>query len=145
MNEMASTGLAPATVMGAVTLDVADLDGMTRFYRDVITLQVLCTLGERLRLSAAPERPTLAPYVPLSVACACARRQKVGHARPPGCWGQVVSRTTSSVGMISARSAGAVPASTWISSDAIVSPICSSGWRIVVSCGSRSVATGESS
>lgn len=33
--------LAPATKMGAVTLFVGDLDAMTRFYRDVITLQVV--------------------------------------------------------------------------------------------------------
>jgi catechol 2,3-dioxygenase len=33
--------LAAATSMGAVTLLVGDLDGMTAFYRDVITLQVL--------------------------------------------------------------------------------------------------------
>ncbi|MGC5172347.1 VOC family protein [Microbacterium sp. DT81.1] len=33
--------LADATAMGAVTLLVADLDGMTRFYRDVVTLRVL--------------------------------------------------------------------------------------------------------
>jgi catechol 2,3-dioxygenase len=33
--------LAPATAMGAVTLLVGDLDAMTRFYRDVVTLQVI--------------------------------------------------------------------------------------------------------
>ena len=33
--------LAADTAMGPVTLDVADLAGMTAFYRDVITLQVL--------------------------------------------------------------------------------------------------------
>ena len=33
--------LAPDTTMGAVTLDVADLDGMTRYYRDAIGLDVL--------------------------------------------------------------------------------------------------------
>ena len=33
--------LAPDTTMGAVTLRVADLDGMTAFYRDAVTLAVL--------------------------------------------------------------------------------------------------------
>lgn len=33
--------LAPDTTMGAVTLDVADLDTMTRFYRDAVGLDVL--------------------------------------------------------------------------------------------------------
>jgi catechol 2,3-dioxygenase len=37
--------LADATAMGAVTLLVGDLDGMTRYYRDVVTLQVLAEAG----------------------------------------------------------------------------------------------------
>jgi catechol 2,3-dioxygenase len=37
--------LAADTAMGPVTLDVADLAGMTAFYRDVITLQVLSEDG----------------------------------------------------------------------------------------------------
>ncbi|GAA1179224.1 VOC family protein [Ornithinimicrobium humiphilum] len=37
--------LAADTAMGPVTLDVADLAGMTAFYRDVITLQVLSEEG----------------------------------------------------------------------------------------------------
>lgn len=37
--------LAADTAMGPVTLDVADLAGMTAFYRDVITLQVLAEEG----------------------------------------------------------------------------------------------------
>ncbi|MCO7203035.1 VOC family protein [Microbacterium sp. CnD16-F] len=39
--------------MGAVTLLVADLDGMTRFYRDVITLQVLDAEGDTVTLGRA--------------------------------------------------------------------------------------------
>ncbi|MGL3149196.1 VOC family protein [Microbacterium sp. A82] len=35
--------LAAATSMGAVTLFVGDLDAMTAFYRDIVTLQVLST------------------------------------------------------------------------------------------------------
>ena len=37
--------LAADTAMGAVTLRVADLDGMTRYYRDAIALQVLSADG----------------------------------------------------------------------------------------------------
>ncbi len=45
-----SSGLAPATTMGAVTLLVGDLDAMTRYYRDVVTLQVLGAEGETVTL-----------------------------------------------------------------------------------------------
>ena len=37
--------LAADTAMGPVTLDVADLDGMTAYYRDAVTLQVLSEEG----------------------------------------------------------------------------------------------------
>ena len=39
--------------MGAVTLLVGDLDGMTRFYRDVVTLQVLAADGDTVTLGRA--------------------------------------------------------------------------------------------
>lgn len=42
--------LAAATSMGAVTLLVADLDAMTTFYRDVITLQVQDAAGDAVTL-----------------------------------------------------------------------------------------------
>ncbi|WP_300268762.1 VOC family protein [Microbacterium sp.] len=45
--------LAAATTMGAVTLFVADLDAMTAFYRDVITLQVLSAEGDSVVLGRA--------------------------------------------------------------------------------------------
>lgn len=45
--------LAAATRMGAVTLLVADLDAMTMFYRDVITLQVQQTGGDTVVLGRA--------------------------------------------------------------------------------------------
>lgn len=45
--------LAPATAMGAVTLLVGDLDAMTRFYRDVVTLQVLDAEGDTVTLGRA--------------------------------------------------------------------------------------------
>ncbi|GAA4770107.1 VOC family protein [Microbacterium gilvum] len=47
---MTAPTLAPDTAMGAVTLRVGDLDDMTRFYRDVITLQVLSADGDRVVL-----------------------------------------------------------------------------------------------
>lgn len=46
----ASPRLASATAMGAVTLLVGDLDGMTAFYRDVITLQPLAADGDEVVL-----------------------------------------------------------------------------------------------
>ncbi len=39
--------------MGAVTLLVGDLDGMTRYYRDVVTLEVLSAEGETVTLGRA--------------------------------------------------------------------------------------------
>ena len=38
------------TAMGAVTLLVGDLDGMTRYYRDVVTLEVLSADGDTVTL-----------------------------------------------------------------------------------------------
>lgn len=49
----ASTPLAPATTMGAVTLLVGDLDAQTAFYRDVLTLQVLDAAGDTVTLGRA--------------------------------------------------------------------------------------------
>lgn len=45
--------LAADTRMGAVTLLVGDLDLMTRFYRDVVTLQVLGAEGDTVTLGRA--------------------------------------------------------------------------------------------
>ena len=45
--------LAADTAMGAVTLLVGDLDGITAFYRDVITLQVLAAGGDKVVLGRA--------------------------------------------------------------------------------------------
>ena len=54
MNEIAHPDrLAADTSMGAVTLLVGDLDGMTAFYRDVITLQVLGADGDEVVLGRA--------------------------------------------------------------------------------------------
>ncbi|TPW78170.1 VOC family protein [Schumannella soli] len=36
--------------MGAVTLDVADLDGMTAYYRDAVGLDVISAVGDRVEL-----------------------------------------------------------------------------------------------
>ncbi|MHC2998306.1 VOC family protein [Microbacterium sp. HJ5] len=45
--------LAADTSMGAVTLLVGDLDAMTAYYRDVVTLQVLAAEGETATLGRA--------------------------------------------------------------------------------------------
>lgn len=45
--------LAADTAMGPVTLLVADLDAMTRFYRDIVTLQVLGADGDTVTLGRA--------------------------------------------------------------------------------------------
>jgi catechol 2,3-dioxygenase len=45
--------LAAATAMGAVTLLVGDLDGMTAFYRDVVTLQLHSAEGDTVTLGRA--------------------------------------------------------------------------------------------
>lgn len=45
--------LAADTAMGPVTLLVADLDGMARYYRDAITLQVLSAEGDTVTLGRA--------------------------------------------------------------------------------------------
>ncbi|UJP09851.1 VOC family protein [Microbacterium sp. KUDC0406] len=45
--------LADATSMGAVTLLVGDLDAMTRYYRDVVTLQVLAAERDAVTLGRA--------------------------------------------------------------------------------------------
>ncbi|MDQ4215626.1 VOC family protein [Microbacterium capsulatum] len=42
--------LAADTAMGAVTLFVADLDAMTAYYRDAVTLRVLSAEGDRVTL-----------------------------------------------------------------------------------------------
>ena len=55
MNEKspASARLSAATEMGAVTLLVGDLDAMTAYYRDVITLQVQAAAGDTVTLGRA--------------------------------------------------------------------------------------------
>ena len=45
--------LAAGTSMGAVTLLVGDLDGMTRYYRDVVTLEVISADGDTVTLGRA--------------------------------------------------------------------------------------------
>ncbi|MET0296876.1 MAG: VOC family protein [Microbacterium sp.] len=49
----ASDRLAADTAMGAVTLLVGDLDGMTAYYRDVVTLQVLSADADTVTLGRA--------------------------------------------------------------------------------------------
>ncbi len=45
--------IAADTSMGAVTLLVGDLDAMTRYYRDVVTLEVLAAEGDTVTLGRA--------------------------------------------------------------------------------------------
>ena len=42
--------LAADTAMGAVTLNVADLDGMTAYYRDAVGLDVIVAENSRVAL-----------------------------------------------------------------------------------------------
>ena len=53
---MSTDLLAPTTRMGAVTLRVADLDAMTDYYRDAVTLTVLEASGEEVVLGRGAER-----------------------------------------------------------------------------------------
>ena len=48
--------LAPDTGMGAVTLRVADLDAITDYYRDAVTLSVLAADGDRTVLGRLAHR-----------------------------------------------------------------------------------------
>ncbi len=48
-----STTIADDTAMGPVTLHVRDLDGMTAYYRDVITLEVQSAVGDTVTLGRA--------------------------------------------------------------------------------------------
>lgn len=50
MNEILPSRLAADTAMGAVTLLVGNLDGMTAFYRDVVTLDVITAEGDTVTL-----------------------------------------------------------------------------------------------
>lgn len=50
---LTDTRLAADTAMGAVTLDVADLEAMTRYYRDAVTLDVLSSDGPAVTLGRA--------------------------------------------------------------------------------------------
>jgi len=53
MRAVSTDLLAADTRMGAVTLFVGDLDAMTRYYRDVVTLQVLASEGDTVTLGRA--------------------------------------------------------------------------------------------
>lgn len=56
--------IAAATSMGTVTLLVADLDAMTAFYRDVITLEVLRAEGDTVALGRAGRELVLLQHSP---------------------------------------------------------------------------------
>ena len=52
---MSTNLLAGDTRMGAVTLRVADLDTMTAYYRDAVTLSVLAASGDEVVLGRGAE------------------------------------------------------------------------------------------
>ncbi|USQ81775.1 VOC family protein [Ornithinimicrobium faecis] len=56
--------LAADTSMGAVTLDVADLDVMTAYYRDAIALQVLSSEGSQVTLGRGTEPVVILRHSP---------------------------------------------------------------------------------
>ncbi|WP_225221561.1 VOC family protein [Microbacterium gallinarum] len=56
--------LAADTSMGAVTLLVGDLDAMTAYYRDVVTLQVLAAEGDTVTLGRAGRPIVVLRYEP---------------------------------------------------------------------------------
>jgi catechol 2,3-dioxygenase len=61
-----STGelLAADTAMGAVTLNVADLDGMTAYYRDAVGLTVLAADGPRVTLGRGTRPVVVLEHAP---------------------------------------------------------------------------------
>jgi catechol 2,3-dioxygenase len=59
-----STLLADDTAMGAVTLNVADLDGMTAYYRDAVGLTVLSADGPRVVLGRGSRAVVVLEYSP---------------------------------------------------------------------------------
>ncbi len=68
MNEkVAASGdkLATDTSMGAVTLLVGDLDAMTRYYRDVVTLEVISAEGDTVTLGRAGRPIVVLTHEPL--------------------------------------------------------------------------------
>ena len=70
MNEMAAASavsrdrLAADTAMGPVTLLVSDLDAMTRYYRDAVTLEVLSADGDGVALGRAGRRIVVLRHAP---------------------------------------------------------------------------------
>ncbi len=64
VNGMGGTRLAADTAMGAVTLLVGDLDGMTTYYRDVVTLQVLAAEGDTVTLGRAGRPLVILTHAP---------------------------------------------------------------------------------
>jgi catechol 2,3-dioxygenase len=60
----ASELLADDTAMGAVTLNVADLDGMTAYYRDAVGLDLLVAEGPRVVLGRAARAVVVLEHSP---------------------------------------------------------------------------------
>lgn len=62
---VATNKIAGDTAMGAVTLLVGDLDLMTRYYRDVVTLEVLSAEGDTVTLGRAGRPIIVLTHEPL--------------------------------------------------------------------------------
>ncbi len=74
----ASTRIAADTAMGAVTLRVADLDAMTGYYRDAVTLDVLSADGDTVTLGRAGRALLVLEHAP-GLAFAPARSAGLYH------------------------------------------------------------------
>lgn len=61
---MTTTTLAVDTAMGAVTLNVADLDAMTAYYRDAVGLDVLTAEGPVVTLGRGPRPIVVLEHAP---------------------------------------------------------------------------------
>lgn len=64
MDDMSSERLAADTAMGAVTLNVADLDAMTAYYRDAVGLDVLGAAGSRVALGRGAREVVVLEHSP---------------------------------------------------------------------------------
>jgi catechol 2,3-dioxygenase len=61
---MTTTALAADTAMGAVTLNVADLDAMTAYYRDAVGLEVLAAEGPTVTLGRGARPVVVLEHAP---------------------------------------------------------------------------------
>ena len=64
MTNSESTLLAADTAMGAVTLKVGNLDGMTAYYRDAVALQVLSATADTVTLGRGTTPVVILEHAP---------------------------------------------------------------------------------